>query len=136
MLNKIKPLYIKYKDIILYLFYGVLTMLVNLAVFYVVFNIFKLHYVAANVLAWIAAVAFAYVTNRRFVFSSEKTGGAIVGEAVMFFLVRLFSLGCETLILFAGETLNYNMNIVKIAASVVVIILNYIFSKILVFKKK
>ncbi|MBQ7717933.1 MAG: GtrA family protein [Clostridia bacterium] len=135
MLKKIKNIYSKYKDIILYLFYGVLTTLVNFAVFYVLFNITKLHYAAANVLAWIAAVAFAYITNRRFVFDSKKTGGAIVGEAAMFVAARLLSLGCETLILLAGDALDFDVNTVKIAALIVVVVLNYIFSKLFVFKK-
>ena len=134
-MDSIKSFYNKHKALILYLFYGVLTVLVNLAVFFVLFDFIGIHYVAADVLAWIAAVTFAFLTNRRFVFASDKKGKAVISEAAAFFAARLFSLGVEVLLLYGGESLNCDMNIVKIIASVIVVILNYYFSKLIIFKK-
>ena len=127
----------KYKDIILYLVFGVLTTLVNWLVYFPLANLLNVHYVAADVAAWVAAVAFAFVTNRTYVFHSEKRGKAIVGEAVMFAVARVFSLLCEVAVMLLGiDILGFNENLVKIVTAVLVVILNFLFSKLIVFKRK
>ena len=127
----------KYKDIILYLIFGVLTTLVNWLVYFPLANLLKVNYIAADVIAWVAAVAFAFVTNRTYVFHSERRGTAIAGEAAMFAAARVFSLLCEIAVMALGiDLLGFNENLVKIAAAVLVVILNYVFSKLIVFKRK
>ena len=89
--------------------------------------------IPSNIIAWILSVLFAYVTNRRFVFSSK---GDIKKELLSFFSVRLLSLVIDTIIVYIGiDVLIFDPLVVKIASNIVVVIANYIFSKFLVFKK-
>ncbi|MCC8014944.1 MAG: GtrA family protein [Eubacterium sp.] len=90
----------------------------------------------ANVFSWILAVAFAYITNKLFVFESKSFKlDVIKTEAVSFAAARLFSLGVEALWLFVLTYLGVNDKIAKISGQVFVVILNYIFSKLFIFKK-
>ncbi len=157
----------KLKEILLYLVFGVLTTVVNL----IAFSIFKKFtpVLIANVIAWIFAVAFAFFTNKLFVFESKSwKKDIVVKEAASFTGARLFSLGVEELGLFLminvfklttalGNFAAWCLNLtklvkitmpdflyekldgemmVKIILAVVVIILNYVFSKLIIFKKK
>ena len=140
MLDLIFGLYKKNKEIINYLIVGVLTLIVSLGVYYgAVFTFlnpndaFQLQ--IANILSWIAAVTFAYVTNRKYVF--ESTNSNILAEAVRFYLSRVSTLIMDMAIMFVGVTiLAFNDKIVKLIVQFVVIIANYIFSKLFVFAKK
>ena len=76
MTDKLKLLYKKYEEIIAYVFFGGLTTLVNIVVFFVMNDIFHIHYLIANAAAWLASVLFAYVTNRTWVFKSKCRGAA------------------------------------------------------------
>lgn len=121
------------KEIIMYLIFGVLTTLVNIIVFYITSDLFMIATIPSNIIAWILSVLFAYVTNRRFVFSSK---GDIKKELLSFFSVRLLSLVIDTIIVYIGiDVLMFDPLVVKIASNIVVVIANYIFSKFLVFKK-
>ena len=121
------------KEIIMYLIFGVLTTLVNIIVFYITSDLFMIATIPSNIIAWILSVLFAYVTNRRFVFSSK---GDIKKELLSFFSVRLLSLVIDTIIVYIGiDVLIFDPLVVKIASNIVVVIANYIFSKFLVFKK-
>lgn len=132
-----KP-YKKHKDVLLYLFFGVLTTAINYLVFWLLGeNMAGLNVHAANIIAWIIAVAFAYVTNRTWVFK-EHAGDArgIVREIAEFAGGRLFTLGFEELMLLVFVTwLGFKELIIKLIAAVGVIILNYVISKLIVFKK-
>ena len=129
-----KELFQKYREVIVYLIFGGLTTLVNWAVFFPLFNLLKWNEHLVNIIAWIAAVAFAFFTNRKYVFRSES--GNMAGEAVKFTLSRLTTLGIEELMLLVCcNLLKFNTNIIKLIAAVVVIILNYVFSKLLVFRR-
>lgn len=142
-MNKLKQLYLKYKEIINYLFFGVLTTLVALITKWVLLftilnasNGFELQ--IAVVLSWIIAVLFAYFTNRKFVFESNNNNKT--KEFINFFIARLATLLLDMLIMWFFVTLlNLNSDLYVILftllSQVLVIIGNYIFSKLFVFKK-
>lgn len=139
MMKKIFELYKKNKEIINYLIVGVLTTVVSLGVYYaaVLFlnpeDAFQLQ--IANILSWIAAVTFAYFTNRKYVFESENTN--LLKEAAKFYLSRVSTLLMDMAIMFVGVTiLAFNDKIVKLVVQVVVIVANYVFSKLFVFTKE
>ena len=135
----------KYKSIILYIIFGGLTTIVDWSVSFTLYYLWGdaieatpwlIH--GANVIAWVAAVAFAYVTNRIWVFESKRRGVlSIIGEIVAFAGGRVLTLLLQEAIMAIFFTwLGFNEYIVKIAAAVLVVILNYFISKLLVFRKK
>lgn len=139
MLKKIVNLYKKYKEIINYLIFGVLTTIISLAVYYFLTftiinpeNAFLLQ--VANIISWIAGVLFAYFTNRKYVFDSKnenklKEFGSFVGA-------RLITLFMDMIIMYIGvSVLHGNDKILKLISQVIVIVSNYLFSKIFVFRK-
>ncbi len=136
-----KELYNKYKEIINYVIVGGLTTVVSLAVYYALVltvltpdNPVQLQF--ANVISWIAAVTFAYFTNRRFVFESKTKGEEQTKEVISFYSARLGTLLMDMGIMFVGKTvLHINDKIVKLFVQVVVMVANYVISKLLVFKK-
>lgn len=136
----LRELYQKYREVIMYLIFGVLTTVVSLAIYYgLVYTIidpqngFLLQ--VANFVSWFGALIFAYVTNRKFVFQSHETNK--VKEALSFAGARLVTLFMDMAIMFIGVTLLHgNDKIIKLISQVVVIVANYIFSKIFVFRKK
>lgn len=133
-------LYKKYKEIINYLIFGVLTTVVSLATYYLlVFTILDpnnpLELQIANIISWITCVTFAYITNRKYVFNSKNKN--ILKEIVKFYSSRLTTLFLDMLIMFIFVTkLEFNDKIIKIIVQIIIILLNYILSKILVFKQK
>lgn len=134
----INPFYKKHKEALLYLFFGVLTTVINIVIFYLFTDIIELDELIANIIAWIIAVLFAYVTNRTWVFSPHcATKGDVIKEIVSFYGGRVFTLLLEEGMLFVFiKLLTLNAIAVKIVAQVVIIVLNYIISKIFVFRKK
>ena len=151
-MNKIKALLIKYKELITYVVFGVLTTLVNFVCFWALNKIFGDHvYLLNNAIAWIVSVIFAYVTNKLWVFESKSWNIKIVArEVVAFFAARLFSFGVEEggLWLFVDilgmgaysfTLLGFEITgqlIAKVILAVIVVILNYFFSKFIIFAKK
>ena len=143
-MKKIKELYLKYKEIINYLFFGGLATVVSLGVKYLLLftildasNAFELQ--LSVIISWFAACTFAYITNRLWVFESKSK--EIVKEIAKFFTSRIVTLGLEMLIMFIFVTalgLNSDIWVIvwTLVAQVVVIVGNYILSKLLVFKKK
>lgn len=139
MLKKInQKLTPKQRELILYVFFGGLTTLVSIAVFSLFSYVFLLSVVTANIISWIVSVTFAYLTNRKWVFDSKKTGlKSITLEVGSFFASRMFSGLIETLILYIMVDLLYqDKMLIKIIATVIVIVLNYVLSKLIVFKNK
>lgn len=128
----------KYKDILLYGIFGVLTTVVNIATYWVAAHPLGLSVMVSTVIAWIAAVLFAYVTNRKWVFHSQAEGTKeIVQEIVSFFTCRLATGVVDWACMFIFvDLLHFNDVIIKAAANVLVIILNYIASKLVIFKHK
>ena len=139
MIGKIKELYIKYKEIINYLIVGGLTTFVALGVYYGSVLTFLnpnngIELQIANILSWIAGVIFAYFTNRKYVFESKNPNK--LQEAAKFTASRLVTLFLDMATMFIGVTLlKFNDKIIKLVAQVLVIIGNYIFSKLFVFNK-
>lgn len=138
MVERIKALFVKYYDLIVYLVFGVLTTVVNYIVYLPCYNILALSSSVSNVIAWAVAVAFAYVTNKPFVFHSHDwSAKTVIPELTKFIGTRLGSGGLETLILLvAVDWLGMNGNLWKLLTSVLVVVLNYVGSKLLVFRKK
>ncbi len=136
-MNTIKKLIIKYWDILSYLFFGGLTTLVNFLVYIPCYNWLELSATVSNVIAWVVAVAFAYLTNKPFVFRSYDWSWKTVGpELTKFVGCRIGSGLLETAAIFLTvDVLGWNGNLMKVILAVVVVILNYIGSKLLVFKK-
>ena len=151
-MKKIHDLFIRYKELILYVFFGGLTTLVNFAAFKF-FNVVlgEEHYLVSNIIAWFVSVVFAYITNKLFVFESHTwQTKKICKEIISFFAARVFSLVIEEAGLFALIDLlgfdKYRLDIFgfvlggkmisKILLAVIVVILNYFFSKLVVFRKK
>ena len=137
MFEKSKSLYDKYKEIILYIIFGGFTTLVNFVIYFVLTNLFSINYLISNFAAWIGAVIFAFFTNKKYVFNANNTElFNYIKEFVMFTLSRGFSFLVETFLLFLGvELIKLNDGIVKVAVAVIVVILNYFFTKF-VFKNK
>lgn len=137
MIQKIRALLEKYWDVITYLFFGVLTTVVNYVIYLPVYNLLGLSAAVSNAIAWVVAVAFAYLTNKPFVFKSHDwSAKTVVPELAKFVSCRLASGVMETAILFVTvDLLGWNGNIWKLITSVLVVILNYLASKLLVFKK-
>ena len=150
-LKRFEPFYKAHKEVLMYLFFGGLTTLVSIITFKVAADMcgemltvsifgfgFRLDVLIANVVSWICAVTFAYVTNRVWVFEDRAYGAkGIAKECAAFFAGRLFTLLVETLLIeLAVSVLSMNEVVAKIIMSVVTVILNYIISKLFVFRKK
>lgn len=137
-MEKLKGLLVKYYDILVYLVFGVLTTAVNYIVYLPCYNLLGFSASVSNVIAWAAAVAFAYLTNKPFVFRSHDwSAKTVIPELTKFVGTRLGSGGVETLILLVFvDWLGMNGNVWKLLTSVLVVVLNYAGSKLLVFRKK
>lgn len=137
MYQKIRCLIGKHWDILSYLFFGVLTTVVNYLVYLPCYNMLGLSAAVSNVIAWAVAVLFAYLTNKPFVFRSHDWSlNTVVPEFAKFVGCRVASGGGETLILLLTvDILGWNGNLWKLIVSVLVVAANYFGSKLLVFKK-
>lgn len=132
----IKELIKKYKEIIMYLVFGVLTTLVNIVSFYIMDKC-NINLYVNNTIAWILSVLFAYITNKLFVFESKSLEPKIViKEGLSFLGFRLISYFMDMLCIFIMvDIFSINKMISKIVGNVIVIIANYIFSKLFIFRK-
>lgn len=131
-----RALWKKYREMILYVVFGGLTTLVDWVGYWLLTDLFHVQYMAANLAAQVAAILFAYVTNRIWVFESKVHGfKGIVTEMVKFGGARVLSLLLNMLVMFVGVDLfSCNDKVVKLIASVFVIVANYVFSKLFVFR--
>ena len=138
MIEKLRSLIEKYWDVLSYLFFGVLTTVVNYLIYLPVYNFCGLSATLSNMIAWVGAVIFAFLTNKPFVFHSHDwSAKTVVPELTKFVSCRIASGVLETVILFlAVDCMNWNGNIWKLVTQVLVIIINYVGSKLLVFRKK
>ena len=133
--NMIKKLYIKYKEIINYLIAGFLTLIVSISSYALLTKILHIHYIISNIVSWIIAVLFAYYVNRKFVFGSTSTKKEKTKEIINFFKYRILSLIIETILMYLlVDIISINDLVSKVIVQIIVIILNYIFSKFLIFK--
>ena len=127
----------KYKEQILYLLFGALTTLVNLAVYFICRR-GGLSVAASTIIAWFAGVLFAYVTNKLFVFESKAAKlSQLILEIAEFFGCRLFTGLLDLGIMYLSvDILCWYEPAMKIISNVIVVILNYVFSKLIIFKKQ
>lgn len=138
MLEKIKGLIQQHRELILYIVFGALTTAVNYVVYLPLYNLLQLSAAASNGFAWFAAVIFAYISNKLFVFqSSGWSWASILPELGKFMLCRVGSGAAETLIIYLTvDCLGLDGNLMKLLTSVLVVILNYVASKLFVFKNR
>ena len=151
-MKMIKKLILKYKELIIYVFFGGLTTVVNLVV-YTAFDrlLGEDKYLITNIIAWFAAVTFSYVTSKIWVFESKSwSGKVLLKEVPSFFAARILTLGIEELGLFvlvdlldfsrfSFRILSFRIGgglIAKAAVAVIVVLVNYLFSKLVIFRKK
>ncbi len=165
---RLREIWNRYREIVTYLIFGVLTTLVNYVILWFIYDLCGLRAGdgrVANGLAWVGAVLFAYVTNKTLVFQSRRRDRkTLLRETGTFFGSRLVTLGVETLLLYLGLTLpakliwdqpsfealrtmiktpetlpDWQLSLwfwgIKIGASAVTVIGNYVFSKLLIFRK-
>lgn len=137
MFEKLKSLFIKYRELISYVFFGGLTTLVSWGSYFVLNEVFHAHYLISQTLSWILAVLFAFVTNKKYVFEDKTSSkNNIIVQLAQFTASRLFSFAVETvLLIITVDVMKMNENIAKIAVSVITVVLNYFTSKFIVFKK-
>jgi putative flippase GtrA len=130
--------YVKFREIFSYLFFGALTTAVNILSYYVLTHFLQVYYLTANAAAWILSVSFAYVTNKIFVFNSKSMRiKDILREAAAFFGCRLFSGFVDISFMYVFVDIFKLGDVgVKLADNIVVIVLNYLFSKLVIFSKK
>ena len=137
-----KERYEKYREIIVYLITGVLTTILNWACYGLGVSVFHWPVFVSNLIAWIAAVIFAYVTNKIYVFRSRNWNpGFVVREAAMFTSGRIVTGVLEMVPLLVSLGLRQPVfgvegMFAKVLVSVIVTILNYVFSKMIVFRYK
>ena len=154
MIGKLKALFARYREQISYLIFGVATTAVNWIVYYLLMLVpffasgentfaafgqtYRLGYLIANALAFVAAVVFSYWANRNFVFGNKVHGaGAVLKQFLLFAGTRLLSFGIEEALMFVSvEFVGMGEKLAKIPVAVIVVILNYVFGKLLVFRKK
>ena len=137
MLDKIIYYIKKYESVLLYLIFGVLTTFVNIVVYYILFNHVLLSNIFSNGIAWVAAVIFAFITNKIWVFKRKTLEiEQVIKELSAFFSARLSTGLLDMAIMYVGvDLLKVNSIYSKIISGVVVVILNYIFSKLFIFRK-
>lgn len=142
MLKKASSIYKKYKEIINYLVVGVLTTIVSIAVFYLCrITILKgdsqIDIQISNIISWLFSVHFAFIANKRYVFESVKKGKEKIVELIKFDLSRVSTLLIEMICMWIlTEPLSIDDKISKLVVQVIVIVLNYVFSKLFVFTHK
>ena len=137
MLTKLKTMITAHYDLVIYLVFGALTTAVNYMVYLPCYTLLNFSATVSNVIAWVAAVAFAYLTNKPFVFKSHDwSAKTVFPELARFLGCRIGSGAAETWILFLTvDILGWNGNLWKLATSFLVVLLNYVGSKLFVFKK-
>ena len=128
----------KYQSFISYAVFGVLTTVVNIVTYSICYNKLGIGNTLSNVTAWILAVAFAYVTNKLWVFDSKSWKWSVLRREVPAFISCRLATGIlDIAIMFVCVDLfGWPAMIMKIASNVLVIVLNYVFSKLIIFKKK
>lgn len=152
-----KDFWNKYKEVITYVIFGVLTTVVSWGSYTVFVNMLSMKVFVGNLLSWICAVAFAYITNKLWVFESKSWRPSVIGKEIVSFVAArgvtgVIEIVCVPLLAKTGfDTIFYNilekadikMNILftdgiysKIVLAVIVVIVNYFLSKFLIFKKK
>lgn len=138
MIDTILALLRRHREMISYLFWGVMTTVVNYVSYILLTEAAHIYYLTSTVIAWTISVLFAYFVNKLFVFQSRSWDWRVaLRELWQMVAARLFSLGLEMAIMwFFVDTLRCNHLVIKLAANVVVVVVNYVLSKFIIFKQK
>ena len=139
--NKMKEIFFllkKYRDIVAYLFFGAVTTLINLAVYYLCYEIMSIPNTPSVIIAWVIAVLAAFLTNKPFVFRSHDWSmKVLLPEAGSFLSCRIGTGILELVLMYLTvDLLHWNGMLMKLLVNIIVIILNYAGSKLLVFRNK
>ena len=136
-LKKFAELYREHIEGMRYLIFGALSTVINFFVFEICVKGLNFSTALSNIIAWVVAVIFAYLTNKLYVFDSKTSRLKELGkEIISFFSARIATLVIETVFLWIViDKLGFNEILMKIVSNIIVIILNYIFSKVFIFKK-
>ncbi len=132
-----KRFFLNYQEGILYLFFGVATTVVNYLVYFVFREYFSFNYLFVNFLAWFCSVLFAFVTNKLWVFRSKnRSRKDLLREVVLFYWYRILSLGIDMISMWLlVSIMNQSEFLSKTFTQVLIVALNYVFSKAFIFKK-
>ena len=137
MKKKIAMLWTKHEELFRYIIVGGLTTVLNAAVYWLLSGVFSLHYQLANAIAFVVAVVFAYIANKKAVFHTKTTDALDTArEAGSFFLMRLISYGVEAgLMALMVEVWRVDELLAKLPVIMLIVVLNYVFSKLYIFRK-
>ena len=137
-MNAIKELFIKYKSIISYLFFGICTTIVNVISYQFCYEFLNISNVISTCIAWVLAVVFAYITNKLWVFDSKSfERDILIKEIISFFSCRFLTGILDVVIMYVAVDVFGSKGLIwKIISNILVIILNYIASKLVIFRKK
>lgn len=133
----IRKLFTKYRSFMFYAIFGVLTTLVNLVAYHLYYNKAGMSNTLSNVIAWVLAVAFAYITNKIWVFDSKSFRWKVLKREIPAFISCRLATGIMDLVIMyiCVDVMGWHANLMKLMSNVLVIILNYVFSKLIIFKK-
>lgn len=137
MVSSIRALLHKHRELVSYVFWGGMTTAINYITYFLLTKVLHVYYLTSNVIAWSISVLFAYFVNKVFVFQSRNWNWRVsLQELWQMVAARLFSLGLETAILWLFvDVLKFSDSIIKVAAGIVVVVVNYVLSKWIIFKK-
>lgn len=138
MINKIKELWIKYKSLINYGIFGVITTVINIGAYSLCYEHLGINNVVSNIIAWVLAVTVAYITNKIWVFDSKSLEPSVlVREVISFFGCRVATGIIDLAIMYvAVDCMGLNSTLTKCISNVIVIVANYVASKLIIFKKQ
>ena len=137
-LKKFVEWYLSHQEGMRYLVFGALATLVNIVVYDVFYYLFHVANATSNIIAWIVAAVFAYFTNKMCVFNSTvSTKKALLFEVISFFGCRFLTLIIdEAIMIITVDKLCWNAALMKVLSNIIVIILNFVFSKVIIFRKE
>lgn len=138
MIGKIRNMIKTHRALVAYMFFGILTTIVDYLVYLPCYNWLELSATVSNMLAWAASVSFAFLTNKPFVFKSHDWSAKTVWPELARFVGTRFTTGAiETLLLLlTADVFGWDGNVMKLAVSLLVVAFNYIGSKLLVFRNQ
>ena len=134
----IKQLVVRYKAFLVYVIFGVFTTVVNIVTYNICYNSLEISNTLSNIAAWILAVTFAYLTNKVWVFGSVSWRWEVLKKEIPTFISCRLATGVLDIVIMyiCVDIMGWHALLMKIISNVLVIILNYVFSKLVIFKKK
>lgn len=135
-MKKFLHIFEKHKEIILYVFFGFIAVILNICLFVLFYNIFCISVLVSNLICWLVCVTFQFFTNKIWVFNNGNVNkNNLIKQIILFFLGRIFTLILEDLIIFIFiELLMYNPIFIKTLTQFIIIVLNYVISRWFVFR--